>query len=209
MSHWPQFALVFGALAVAAGLAGPVLSQTASGCGDADPERSISACTFLIDGSVGTADDVAIAHYHRGNAYAARTRHELAITDYTSAIARHPRFPAAYNNRGIALAALARFTEAIGDFTEAIRLEPQQVDAHFNRGDLYAKLGELTAAVDDLTDVVRLTPNNSSAYFARGIVFIRKGDLEAGLADLRTTVKLDPGHARAQQLVRALRAELH
>ena len=58
-------------VAISFALVRPGFAQTASSCAGSDAERSIVACTFVIDAGLAKPDDVAIAYYNRGNAYAA------------------------------------------------------------------------------------------------------------------------------------------
>src|SRR5688572_16242473 len=45
-------------------------AQTATSCAGSDAERSILACSFIIDAGAARPADLAIAHYNRGNAHA-------------------------------------------------------------------------------------------------------------------------------------------
>jgi tetratricopeptide (TPR) repeat protein len=193
-----------GAAALLVAFAPPGFSDSPSGCADHDAERSITACTFIIDGKVGSARDIAIALCNRGNAYASQGHYDRAIEDYTGAIALHPRSPGAYNNRANALSALARYAEAIADYTEAIRLDPGHVGAHYNRGVSLAKTGQLDHAIVDLTEVIRLKPDHAAGYFTRGMLHLRNGDREQAVVDLRKTLAIDASHQGARDALRTL-----
>jgi tetratricopeptide (TPR) repeat protein len=182
----------------------PGFAQTTSSCGGSDAERSILACSFVIDAGTARPADMAIARYNRGNAYAALRRYENAIEDYTEAIALHPRFPGAYNNRANALSAMARYTEAISDYSRVIMLDADHVGARYNRGVSFAKLGQLDRAIGDLTEAIRLDPLTANHYFTRALLHLRSGARQQAVSDLRATLQIDPAHEGAKQALHRL-----
>jgi tetratricopeptide (TPR) repeat protein len=129
-----------------------------SSCASSDAERSILACSFVIDTGAAKPAEMAIAYYNSGNAYASLHRFDKAIEDYSQAVSLHPRFPGAYNNRANALPAVARYPEAIGDYSQVIALDANHIGAHYNRGVSFAKIGQLDRAIDDVTEAIKLDP---------------------------------------------------
>ncbi len=69
-------------------------------CKKDDPDRSIAACTRIIQGRGETAKNSAIAHHERGLAYRSKGDFDRAIANYSEAIRLDPKLAAAYNNRG-------------------------------------------------------------------------------------------------------------
>jgi tetratricopeptide (TPR) repeat protein len=179
-------------------------AQTATSCAGSDAERSILACSFIIDAGAAKAADLAIAHYNRGNAYAALRRYEKAIEDYSNAISLHPRFQGAYNNRANALSALARYPEAINDYSQVLALDANHVGAYYNRGVSFAKLGQFERAVDDVTEAIRLEPDNANHYFTRALLYLRSGTRQPAISDLRATLQIDAAHEGAKQTLHRL-----
>ena len=195
---------ILAAAAFLVGLLRPGFAQTASSCAESDAERSILACSFIIDAGVAKPSDMAIAHYNRGNAYAALRRFDEAIADYTHAIALHPRFPGAYNNRANALAATARYSDAISDYSQVITLDADHVGAYYNRGVSFAKLGQLNSAIGDLTEAIRLSPRTANHYFTRAFLHLRNGARPQAVSDLRATLQIDAEHEGAKHALRML-----
>lgn len=90
-------------------------------------------------------------YYQRGLAHAKKGEIELAIEDYTHAIALNPEFAEAYYQRGLAYAKKGELDKAITDYTKAIALKPDYADAYYNRGGAFLRLGEQEKAESDLT----------------------------------------------------------
>jgi tetratricopeptide (TPR) repeat protein len=195
---------IVSAVAILLAMVRPGLAQTASSCASSDAERSILACSFVIDAGAAKPADVAIAYYNRGNSYAALRRFEKAIEDYSEAIALHPRFPGAYNNRANALSAVGRYSEAISDYSQVIAIDANHMSAHFNRGVSFAKLGQLDRAAEDVTEAIRLDPRNANHYFARALIYLRSGARQQAISDLRATLEIEAAHEGANQVLQRL-----
>jgi tetratricopeptide (TPR) repeat protein len=89
-------------------------------CTADDPGRSIAGCTRILQGRGETAQNRAVAHYNRGNAWRATGDNDRAIADYSEAIRLDPKYASAYNNRGTACRAKGDNDRAIADYSEAI-----------------------------------------------------------------------------------------
>src|SRR6516165_12165496 len=68
-------------------------------CKGDDPDRSIAACTRIIQGRGETAKDSAIARGYRGLAYQRKGDLDRAIADYDEAIRLDPKHAEAYYGR--------------------------------------------------------------------------------------------------------------
>ena len=62
------------------------------------------------------------AHYNRGNAYLAQKNYDMAIADFTQAIALTPNDPSAYVGRGLAAYFKGQRESAAADFRAALAL---------------------------------------------------------------------------------------
>jgi len=98
----------------------------------------------------------ALPYNNRGVVYLDQKRFELAVKDFSQAIAYDDEYESAYNNRGNALSRLARFREALPDYDKAIALNPQYALAYYNRSLTYAALAQYPQAHKDLTMALRL-----------------------------------------------------
>src|SRR5262249_31531335 len=65
-------------------------------CKGDDPDRSIAACTRIIQGRGETAKDSAIAHHQRGLSYRSKGDFDRAIADYSEAIRLDPKYAEVY-----------------------------------------------------------------------------------------------------------------
>ena len=72
-------------------------------CEGSDPDRSIAACTALIQSAGQDAENLAVAYNNRGIAYDHKGRPEQAIADYSHALRLKPDYAGAFNNRACLL----------------------------------------------------------------------------------------------------------
>lgn len=129
-----------------------------------DLERQIKACTFFLEDGRASADNLAIAHTNRANAYSMRRRFDLAFPDYKEAIKLTPDDPLVYYNRANAYFDAGNNAAAIADYTTAIAKNPDFALAYYNRGLAHERLGEKKKAADDYARVLVLEP---TAAFAK------------------------------------------
>jgi tetratricopeptide (TPR) repeat protein len=153
--------IVSGALALAASVAraGPT-----EDCNQVrDVERQLRGCTLYIEEGSAEPRNLATAHLNRGNIYAQRGKHRLALADFGTAIRLDPRNALAHYNRGNAYYDTRKFQAAIADFTRAIELDPRLALAYFNRARAQEHLGNRKAAVRDYRSVLKLDPTIKAA----------------------------------------------
>jgi tetratricopeptide (TPR) repeat protein len=194
------FQELFAALQSAA----PVV-RTASYSGSSAP---ISVGTFL----------------DRGIGFASWGEYDLAIADFTQAIALDPDMQSAWMLRGRAwYASVSHITDvdknfssvgtmstagagvseekktvydrAIADFTQAIQLDPTYAAVYSNRGIAYAEKGDYDRAIADYNQAIQFDPTYAAAYSNRGIVYAEKGDYDRAIADYNQAIQLDPTYA--------------
>jgi tetratricopeptide (TPR) repeat protein len=135
------------------------------------------------------------AYIGRAVAHTARQEYELAIEDYTSAIALDGSLTAAYNNRGIVNAAIGEYELALADFDAALAQDSNYILAYNNRAVIRAVQGDYAAALADLDQGIGLSgidavvtdlsnpdrapgaptpefnPDHAQAYALRGIIY--------------------------------------
>jgi tetratricopeptide (TPR) repeat protein len=86
-------------------------------CKGDDPDRSIAACTRIIQDRGEAENRRANAHYNRAIAYRDKGDLDRAIADFTEAIRLNPQHAVALGNRGAAYSAKGDNDRAIADFT--------------------------------------------------------------------------------------------
>jgi tetratricopeptide (TPR) repeat protein len=134
----------------------------------------------------------AITHYSRGVEYGNHNQMDLAIREYTRAIALDPQLSQAYSNRGNTYLLLGNFDQAITDCDEAIALRPDDGVAYFTRGIAYSARGQANEALSDLTKAIELHTNEAQAYYYRSFVYVELGKQEAAVQDLHNALELNP-----------------
>ena len=112
--------------------------------------------------------NLAIFHYNRGVDYAEKQEWDLALAEYSKAIALNPNYANAYINRGIVYRNQQKWDLALADYNQAIRLNPNDADAYLNRGNVYDEQEKWDLAMADYTEAIKLNPNDAKAYYNRG-----------------------------------------
>jgi tetratricopeptide (TPR) repeat protein len=185
---------------------------TTSGIADVDSQNT----------SLKTAE----TYLDRGILFASRNEWDMAIADFTEAIALDSNLATAYIFRARALFAKASYVTSIGenfnsvittitlgwndstesqilydqaiaDFTTAIELDPNLAQAYRERGVAYSDKGDNNHALADLNQAIRLAPNYAMAYNNRGNIHRRMGNYDLALADYDQAIRIDPNFARA------------
>ena len=128
------------------------------------------------------------AYVNRGVIYFRQKKYDLAIKDYTKAIALAPKNVHAHINRGIAYATQKDHERAIEDYNKAIGIAPDNADAYINRGIAYSSHGyhkqastNYDKANQDYEDALLIDPDNADAYYARGVTLAAQGRKQEAL----------------------------
>ncbi len=89
-------------------------------------------------------------HRHWGNSNTDLAEHELAVDDFTRAIACDPNYAAAYFSRGVLYwRELRNMYRAIRDLTRVLELDPGCAEALFNRAIAHQMRGDHAEAIAD------------------------------------------------------------
>ncbi|MDX2141644.1 MAG: tetratricopeptide repeat protein [Chloroflexota bacterium] len=151
-----------------------------------DYDAAIADYTNALELVTDNPSDEAIFLTNRGEAYRRSVQYELALTDYTAAIAIEPTVDR-YYRRGISLQAIERYDEAITDYTRAIELnadnEVNEALYLTTRGNAYRDNEEYSTAIENYNDALALDAGYLPALRGRGITYYWLEDYENALAD--------------------------
>lgn len=124
-----------------------------------DHPLAIEVCTRILSETGLSAAQRSTALVNRGNAYDDTEKPELAIVDYTAAIALNANNNDAYFNRGITYRRKKEFDRAIADFDTALRLNPNDADALYYRGRSKNDLGDKAGGDADIAAARKINPD--------------------------------------------------
>jgi tetratricopeptide (TPR) repeat protein len=149
-------------------------------------------CRILND-NVAKAPHKARPVDYRGDFWAAAGWYDLALRDYTTAIAADPSYWKAYYNRGTLLALTGRRRQALADLDRAIALAPDYPNAYRNKANALSDLGMPDSAIAYYNRALSLDTADAATYGNRGLAYLRKGEPLPALADCDRALRLDPG----------------
>ncbi|HEV2162813.1 MAG TPA: tetratricopeptide repeat protein [Stellaceae bacterium] len=137
------------------------LGQEWRGCASDDADKSIPACTAIIQWSHGrpSSKELAQAYLNRGNGYADRGDTQKAIADYTAAINRDATLGNAFAARGVLYYKADDYKRAVADLDAAIRLDPTNADSWAWRSRAKGALGDANGANADEARALQLDPS--------------------------------------------------
>lgn len=164
----------------------------------------------LVDAQIGyTAcmrlrTDFAWPYNNRGAVHLRLGEHDLAVADFTAALARYQHYSEAHANRGLAYLALDKTDLALADFNQAIVLKPDYADAYRGRGETFSKRKQFADAVRDFTRLLDLSEDKAPVHEKRAAVYRALGQAEDAIKDYGQVIAKNPKNLDA----RAARAEL-
>lgn len=133
--------------------------------------------------------DSALAYHNRGEAYLHDREYDLAIADFTRALAAG-EYAVIYRNRGAAYLKKFDRERAIADYSAAIRLEPGSAEAFNFRGFAYNLKGEYENAVADYRMALGINPDYAEAYNNRAVALNALGRNQEACRDLQQACEL-------------------
>lgn len=137
-------------------------------------------------------------YVQRGLAYQGLRRTDLAIQDFSKAIAMSPEITAeAAFHRGLAFARNEDYAAAIRDLTLSLQHKPENASALNNRCYLGAVTGAYTAALKDCNEALRMSPGAHAALSSRGFLHLKMKAYPAALADLEAALRIQPDDAES------------
>lgn len=161
------------------------------------PDAGIAGCTDLLNAPGHNDVYRAEAYNYRGLAYYAKTQYDLAIADYSAAVALDSNEKYAYYNRGRAYYAQTKYDLAIADYTAALRIDADYKYAYISRSDVYYAMGQYAQTIADCTAALRIDPNYRLAYIDRGFAYQINSQYDPAIADFMAVLRLDPNDTTA------------
>jgi lipoprotein NlpI len=163
----------------------------------ATPDDQIVACTGVLASSKLGQQNIAVALFHRGDAYTAKDDLASAIRDYDEVIRIEPEFAEAFNNRGNVYDDTGDHQRAIQDYGEAIRIRPEFPEAFNNRGTSYDEMGDHARAILEFDQAIRLKSSYQSAFKNRGRAKIFLGNFASAADDFAQALSMQRTDAYA------------
>lgn len=164
-----------------------------------DQDRSISVCGSRTALQNGTSNNVALPNdaeklYTLG--YEARKvgNYKNAISYYSKAIEKNPKFFKAIFNRGFAFDKTGEYDKAISDYSKALEIEPKNAFVYYNRGISMDKLQRFDDAIYNFSMAITLDPSKADFYHNRGFAFRKKLDYEKAIQDYSKAIEIYPKH---------------
>ena len=166
------------------------LDENRSRCRSGDIDLMIAGCTRVIQSGRESHQDLAIAFYNRGSAYAQKGQYDSAIQDFDQTIKLKHNFPEAFVNRGSAYRIKGQYDSAIQDFDQAIKLKHKFPEAFASRGGAYLEKGQYDRAIQDFDEANRLSPHSPVAFYGRGAAYYKKGEYDRAIQEYDEVIRL-------------------
>ncbi|MBY0270568.1 MAG: tetratricopeptide repeat protein [Burkholderiales bacterium] len=168
-------------------------SAASSEAGDAKPDESGRAFTYLQQGRLDEAEgiyrkillqqpDNADALHFFGVLQAQRQNLAEAADLIDRALALDPGNATAHSNRGNVFRMQGRSEDALASYERALRLAPESVEARINHGDVLLDLGRHEAALASYDALLSLMPDHREVQIRRSLVLRALRRLEEALA---------------------------
>ncbi|MCK4846460.1 MAG: tetratricopeptide repeat protein [Deltaproteobacteria bacterium] len=117
--------------------------------------------------------------------------YELAIEEFSKAIAIKSDDAKFHSNRAISYVSTEELDEAIEGFEEALRLDPEDPRFYNNLGGLYVLEGRLYEAILRFNEALLLAPGYSEAHYNLAKALDAYGDMDGAIEHLETAVVLE------------------
>jgi tetratricopeptide (TPR) repeat protein len=153
-------------------------TQDAQACMYEDGDKSLAACSQLIDNSAADPDLRSMMLFQRSKKLSQAGRGAEAMADFQRTL-------------NLTLEKAPGAAEAaIGDFSKAIELDPNNASALTQRGDLHMALQNADAALADFEKAITLDPKQMAALFGRAYIRNETGNPVGAVADYKAILAL-------------------
>jgi len=171
-------------------------------------ETSINACTAILGRPLLTPEWKLRPLKARGHYHALEHRFDLALQDFTAAVAADPSDKMARIAKAGLYATMGKFREAQKDTDVLLKMFPDGPDILNNSCWLHAALWELNAALTDCNRSLALAPRAPNTLDSMGFVHLRQRNYKQALADYNAALALEPGHATSLYVRGVIRRKL-
>lgn len=159
-------------------------------------EQAMQALVESISRSIKAHSDAPQPYVERGIAYFKLHKFDLAIADFSHAIALDDRQDDAYFARGMARGRNGEIDQGIADLGVYIQRHPRSSLAYTKSGVRHLWKKDLDGAEHDLRRAVELDPDNAEAHDDLGVVYAQRGDYARAMRHFSATVRLDPSYQK-------------
>ncbi len=158
--------------------------------------KNLSALLFLFVISLNSMAQTAEDDFKEGEARSKQRNFLAAISEYSKAIDKNPKFWNAYVKRAFCYGLTEQYDKAVEDYTVAIAAEPEKIYSYQSRGSAHYKLGHFEEALADFNKVLEFEPKNQEAFNNRGFVKKGMGDKEGACKDWYISKKMGNEEAK-------------
>ena len=125
------------------------------------------------------------------------SQYNLAIADFSQALALSPDNVAVLTLRGDTYAAQGKFGAALVDLDRAVQFSPRTAEIYVHRAAAFARQGVTDKALKDYEQALALDSENVDALLSRGALQATSGNARDAIADLDLALKIRPNNATA------------
>lgn len=165
--------------------------------GGSDDREAAEHRIELLTGLIAITPDKPQWYVQRGELYFQLQEFDLAIDDFSKAIALDDDQDDARFGRGMALGRAGRIAEGIADLDVYIQRHPDSSRAHTKRGVRYIWLGDLERAERDLSRAVELDPANAEAHDDLGVIHAQQQRYDRAASHFQAAIDRDPSYQKA------------
>jgi tetratricopeptide (TPR) repeat protein len=121
-------------------------------------------------------DPKAVEYVKSGNSLLDQGEYDLAIAEFSQALAIDPNYAAAYEGRGNVYFVQGYYSTAITDYDHVILLYPKYAYAYFRRAVAYYNKGDYKQAIAGYDAAIKLSPEFVLAYTNRRLAYQNQND---------------------------------
>lgn len=160
-------------------------------------DTALVVCGELIATLARTDPWLAEAYHNRGRVYSMKGQFDLAIADFTQAIALAPPAPGAVNYRGAVYLDEGNYDLAIADFQTALAAKPNWALPHATLGLAYFMKNDSERGLAEANEAVRLDPQLVWAKTVRIRINSARKQFAEVISDATAVIAASPTNGEA------------